>query len=189
MLLIAVMVKLTSSGTVIFTQTRIGIDRRRKSRPVDFCRRRVDHGGKPFRVFKFRTMYQTDGEQDLQVWACPDDPRVTPVGRSLRRCRFDELPQLFNVLCGDMNLVGPRPEQPRIFAELRTRIHGYQDRQRVRPGITGNAQVKQNYDRSISDVENKIKLDLEYIERRSVREDLTIMIKTIPVILFGRGAW
>jgi len=99
------------------------------------------------------------------------------------------LPQLFNVLIGDMNIVGPRPEQPAIFQQLRTQIEGYAQRQRVRPGITGWAQVNQHYDRSIEDVKRKVQLDLEYIEKRSVWHDLKIMLRTLPVMIFRQGAW
>ncbi|PYR16271.1 MAG: sugar transferase, partial [Acidobacteria bacterium] len=124
-----------------------------------------------------------------EVWAAPTDPRVTSIGRILRLYRLDEIPQLINVLNGDMNVVGPRPEQPAIFARLRQEIDGYQDRQRVPPGITGWAQVNQAYDRSVEDVKRKVALDLEYIERRTVVEDMKIMFRTFPVIAGKRGAW
>jgi len=123
------------------------------------------------------------------VWARPDDPRITAVGRVLRKYRLDELPQLFNVLQGDMNLVGPRPEQPEIFERLRDQVDRYGDRQRVRPGLTGWAQVNQQYDSSIDDVRKKVMFDLEYIRRQSLTEDLRIMARTVPVVLFKRGAW
>src|SRR5690606_40499821 len=109
-------------------------------------------------------------------------------GRFLRRTRLDELPQLINVLKGDMNVVGPRPEQPRIFLELRENIEGYAYRQRVLPGLTGLAQISQDYDRTLSDVQSKIRYDLEYIRKQSVFTDLLILIKTIPVVLLG-GRW
>ncbi len=111
------------------------------------------------------------------------------MGRVLRKYRLDELPQLINVLRGDMNLVGPRPEQPKIFAQLRSYVDRYTERQQVLPGITGWAQVRLQYDRSLDDVRRKLELDLEYIERRSVAEDLKIMLKTVPVVIFRRGAW
>src|SRR5204862_4765752 len=116
-----------------------------------------------------------------QVWAVPDDDRVTPVGRVLRKFRLDELPQLINVLKGDMNIVGPRPEQPAIFVYLREQIEGYQRRQRVRPGITGWAQINLAYDQSVEDVRRKVALDLEYIHRQSALEDFKIMCRTLPV--------
>jgi lipopolysaccharide/colanic/teichoic acid biosynthesis glycosyltransferase len=119
-------------------------------------------------------------------WATKGDRRVTRIGRFLRATRVDELPQLVNVLKGDMNIVGPRPEQPSIFQELREELGGYQDRQKVLPGITGWAQVNLGYDTSIEDVKRKVELDLEYIEKRSAAEDLAIMAKTMPVMVFRR---
>lgn len=189
MLVIGMLVRLTSSGPILFVQTRIGLDRRNGGRPGDNCKRRVDHGGRPFRMYKFRTMYVEASRGDAEIWAQPDDPRVTPVGRILRKYRLDELPQLLNVLRGDMNLVGPRPEQPKIFARLRNSIERYPERQRVLPGITGRAQVRHHYDLSVDDVRRKLALDLEYIERQSVTEDLRIMLETVPTIIFKRGAW
>jgi lipopolysaccharide/colanic/teichoic acid biosynthesis glycosyltransferase len=138
---------------------------------------------------KFRTMHLDRGNGDRHVWARPDDSRVTAIGRVLRKVRLDELPQLYNVLKGDMNVVGPRPEQPAIFVYLREQIEAYQRRQRVRPGITGWAQVNQGYDQSVDDVRNKLRFDLEYIRRQSAPEDLKIMLRTLPVMLFGRGGW
>jgi lipopolysaccharide/colanic/teichoic acid biosynthesis glycosyltransferase len=183
---IALLVRLTSPGPVFYTQTRVGLDRRRDQGGPEDSRRRSDVGGLPFTIYKFRTMrlHQSD-----EVWATEDDPRITRVGRFLRKYRLDELPQLYNVLRGDMNIVGPRPEQPKIFASLRDQIEHYPMRQQVRPGITGWAQINQHYDRSIADVRRKVELDLEYVERQSCIEDLSIMARTIPVVLFKRGAW
>jgi lipopolysaccharide/colanic/teichoic acid biosynthesis glycosyltransferase len=123
------------------------------------------------------------------VWATQDDPRVTAVGRFLRQYRLDELPQLLNVVRGDMNIVGPRPERPTIFAELRQHIAEYPQRQRAKPGITGLAQINHHYDRSMEDVRTKVRYDLEYIRRRSLWEDLRIMLQTIPVVFLRRGGW
>src|SRR6185312_3655925 len=119
-------------------------------------------------IYKFRTMAAAGPGRDpaAEVWARPDDPRVTALGRLLRLYRLDELPQLLNVLRGDMNVVGPRPEQPTIFARLRDEIDRYQERQRVRPGITGWAQINQQYDSSVDDVRRKVQFDLEYIARQ-----------------------
>jgi len=187
MLLVALAVRLTSNGPVFFTQTRVGLDRRSPSTPAGNCRRRENGGGRPFKIFKFRTMY-ADGSES-QVWARADDPRITPVGRVLRKTRLDEIPQLFNVLKGDMNIVGPRPEQPKIFADLRAQIPGYECRQRVLPGITGWAQINHHYDTSIEDVRKKLSFDLEYVTRRqSAGHDLEIMAKTMPVMVFKKGA-
>jgi lipopolysaccharide/colanic/teichoic acid biosynthesis glycosyltransferase len=187
MLVIALAIKLTSRGPVLYTQTRVGLDRRAQGRRRSDTRRRNDVGGRPFTIYKFRTM-RVQSHPD-EVWASEGDPRITPVGRLLRKTRLDELPQLFNVLLGDMNIVGPRPEQPKIFARLRTQIAQYPERQRVRPGITGWAQINQHYDRSLEDVKRKVHLDLEYLERQSLLQDLTIMLRTIPVMMFQRGAW
>jgi lipopolysaccharide/colanic/teichoic acid biosynthesis glycosyltransferase len=190
MLLIALAVKLTSPGPVLYTQTRVGRNRRRLL-PPGARYRESDRGGKPFTMFKFRTMRPNGHGPDdaTQVWATPDDPRITRVGRYLRLYRLDELPQLLNVLRGDMDIVGPRPEQTAIFARLREQIPGYQERQRVRPGITGWAQINQHYDSSIDDVRRKLAFDLEYISRRSIQEDLRIMLRTLPVVAGKCGAW
>jgi lipopolysaccharide/colanic/teichoic acid biosynthesis glycosyltransferase len=189
MLIVAVLVRLTSRGPILYAQTRVGLDRRDHGSQVDISRRRSDLGGRPFTIFKFRTMVPADDQQDAQVWASPDDPRVTPLGQLLRKYRLDELPQLWNVLRGDMNMVGPRPEQPAIFVNLREQITGYETRQRVRPGITGWAQVNHSYDRCLDDVRRKVSFDLEYISRQSLAEDLKIMALTVPVMVFRKGAW
>jgi lipopolysaccharide/colanic/teichoic acid biosynthesis glycosyltransferase len=140
-------------------------------------------------MYKFRTM-RVDAEPDGRaVWASRRDPRVTLVGRFLRTSRLDELPQLWNVICGEMNIVGPRPERPSIFAELRKDIPEYPLRQRVKPGITGWAQVNRSYDACLDDVRQKVALDLEYVRRQGVFEDLRIMSMTLPVMLFRRGGW
>ncbi len=189
MILIALMIKLTSPGPIFYMQTRVGIDRRRSRSPVQDGRRRIDYGGKLFTMYKFRTMY-IDADTIGEVWAQRDDPRVTPIGRVLRRYRFDELPQLVNVLLGDMNIVGPRPEQPKIFADLRGQIESYPVRQRVLPGITGWAQINHHYDSCVDDVKRKLIYDLEYVEQRHCAlEDLRIMLRTVPVVVFKRGGW
>src|SRR3989442_99812 len=188
MLVIALLIKLTSRGPVLFRKTGIGLDRRALSRMGGNTRRRIDLGGQPYTMYKLRTMCLDDRGVDRQVWAQPDDARVTPIGRLLRRLRLDELPQLVNVLKGDMNVVGPRPEQPEIFVHLREQIEEYQRRQRVRPGITGQAQINQGYDSSVDDVRRKLTFDLEYIRRQSTFEDLKIMLRTLPVML-GRSGW
>jgi lipopolysaccharide/colanic/teichoic acid biosynthesis glycosyltransferase len=189
LLIIAVLVWATSRGPVFYTQTRVGVDRREPLDPNKNHRRQLDIGGKPFTIYKFRTM-RVDAEQACgAVWAQRQDPRVTAVGRFLRQYRLDELPQLLNVLKGEMNIVGPRPERPTIFAELREHIAEYPLRQRAKPGITGLAQINHHYDSSLEDVRKKVHFDLEYIRRQSVLEDLRIMLKTLPVILWRRGGW
>lgn len=186
--LVALAVRLSSPGPIIYSQVRVGLDRRFR-RGLGHERRAVDHGGKPFMMYKFRSM-RVDAEKNGQaVWAMKQDPRVTLVGRVLRKTRLDELPQLYNVLRGDMNIVGPRPERPTIFADLRAAIPEYPMRQRVKPGITGWAQINQSYDACVDDVRRKVKYDLEYVQRQGLVEDLRIMSMTVPVMLFGRGGW
>src|ERR1051326_2495230 len=136
MLLIAVLIKLTSRGPILFTQTRVGLDRRSLSGAGGNTRRHTDVGGVPFTMYKFRTMHPAD-PTDGETWAQPEANRVTALGRVLRKLRLDELPQLFNVLMGDMNIVGPRPEQPTIVSNLQQQISNYPLRHKVRPGITG----------------------------------------------------
>jgi len=191
MVVIGLLIKLTSRGSVFYTQTRVGIDRRKPGEPAGNNRRLHDHGGKPFTIYKFRTMTSngTPHHPAGEVWALRHDPRVTPVGRVLRSTRLDELPQLLNVLRGEMNIVGPRPEQPAIFARLRAEIERYQERQRVHPGITGWAQINRSYDTCIDDVRRKLEYDLEYVHRRSVVEDFRIMLRTLPVLIFRQGGW
>lgn len=188
MLLIALAIKLSSPGPVLFTQVRVGLDRRSPLEESGNWRRKVDYGGRLFTLYKFRTMeHRPDGAPE--VWAGKNDPRIFPLGRVLRKYRLDELPQFFNVLKGDMNIVGPRPEQPNIFINLRTEIDYYPQRQRVLPGITGLAQVNQHYDTCIDDVRRKVTYDLEYIRRQSVKEDLRIMAQTVPAVLLKKGGW
>ena len=185
MLAVAVAVKLSSRGPVLYRQTRIGLDTR--STAGGNSRRRHDLGGRPFTIYKFRTMRVASANAS-QVWAAANDPRITPIGNFLRRTRLDELPQLFNVLLGDMNVVGPRPEQPEIFRRLRDEVPRYAARQRVRPGITGRAQVTLQYDTCIDDVRKKVSADIEYIETQSFLTDLRIMAMTAPVMLFRKGS-
>jgi len=193
MLILAALIKLTSPGPVLYTQPRVGLDRRGGAdrrgdgRGVEMGRRKTDTGGRVFRIYKFRTMRVLEGEH-RQVWATENDPRITKIGSILRRYRLDELPQLFNVLIGDMNVVGPRPEQPEIVRQLREDVEGYLVRQRVLPGITGWAQVNHSYDACIDDVRKKVSLDLEYIGRRSVARDILIMARTLPVMIGKKGA-
>jgi lipopolysaccharide/colanic/teichoic acid biosynthesis glycosyltransferase len=189
MLLVGLMVRLTSRGPVLYTQIRVGFDRRGAVAVVQNHRRERDLGGQPFTIYKFRTMRVDAEHQSGAVWAQQRDPRVTSIGRLLRQYRLDELPQLLNVLKGEMNIVGPRPERPTIFAELREHIAEYPLRQRAKPGITGLAQINHHYDRSLDDVRTKVNYDLEYIRRQSVAEDFRIMLKTVPVILLRRGGW
>ncbi|HLB08737.1 MAG TPA: sugar transferase [Gemmatimonadaceae bacterium] len=188
-LLVAIAVKLSSRGPVVYSQTRVGLDRRTQSIDALYSKRKQDHGGTLFTIYKFRTMRADAERSSGAVWATRNDPRVTPLGRILRRTRLDELPQLVNVIMGDMNIVGPRPERPSIFVRLREDLPDYRFRQRTRPGITGWAQINHTYDTSIDDVRAKIRYDLEYLERQSLAEDLMIMAKTLPVMIFRRSGW
>jgi lipopolysaccharide/colanic/teichoic acid biosynthesis glycosyltransferase len=189
LILIALLVWITSPGPILYTQVRVGLDRRLPEDVRQNHRRERNLGGRPFTIYKFRTMRVDAEHQSGAVWAQQGDPRVTSIGRLLRQYRLDELPQLLNVLRGEMNIVGPRPERPTIFAELREHIAEYPLRQRAKPGITGLAQINHHYDRSLEDVRTKVHYDLEYIRRQSVAEDFRIMLKTVPVILLRRGGW
>jgi lipopolysaccharide/colanic/teichoic acid biosynthesis glycosyltransferase len=188
MLLVAIAIKLTSKGPVFYSQVRVGVDRRFRAKSAH-DRRGFDYGGRPFTMYKFRTMC-VDAEVNGQaVWAQKNDPRTTPIGKFLRKTRLDELPQLWNVIIGDMNIVGPRPERPTIFAQLREEVPLYAQRQRVKPGITGWAQINQAYDSCLDDVKSKVRYDLEYVQRQSLTHDIRIMSMTLPVMLFRKGGW
>jgi lipopolysaccharide/colanic/teichoic acid biosynthesis glycosyltransferase len=186
--LVALAVKLTSKGPVFYTQSRVGLDRRWTRARALNERRVEDLGGQPFTILKFRSM-TVDAEANGQaVWASRHDARVTPVGRVLRKTRLDEIPQLINVLRGEMNIVGPRPERPSIVVRLRENIPEYQLRHRVKPGITGWAQINHSYDSCLEDVKTKVRYDLEYIGGQGILFDLRIMIMTLPVMIFRKGA-
>ncbi|MFH1679124.1 MAG: sugar transferase [Candidatus Eisenbacteria bacterium] len=194
-LAVAVAIRLTSPGPVIYRQVRIGMNRRLSSRGGDrigdyydvYDRRTLDLPGKPFIIYKFRTMVDRAEDGIGPMWAQRDDPRVTLLGRALRRLRLDELPQLYNVLKGDMSLVGPRPERPTFVRDLIRELPEYALRLRVKPGITGLAQVNQAYDTCISDVRAKVRYDLDYVRRMSPWYDLRILCRTVGVVLSMRG--
>ena len=170
MALVALAVKLTSRGPVLYRQTRVG------------------EGGREFPLLKFRTMRADAEDSSGPVWATAgDDPRVTSVGQVLRKTRLDELPQLWNVLRGDMSLVGPRPERPHFVEKLRRVIPYYDERHAVRPGITGWAQVKFPYGSTLEDAEEKLEYDLFYVKHMSLLFDLAIVLETVKVMLLGRG--
>jgi lipopolysaccharide/colanic/teichoic acid biosynthesis glycosyltransferase len=185
----ALLIKLTSPGPVFYSQTRVGLDRRWNRTRALYERRREDLGGEQFTILKFRSM-RVDAEVAGQaVWATKDDDRVTTVGRFIRATRIDELPQLLNVLRGDMNVVGPRPERPSIFVRLREDIRLFPVRQRVKPGITGWAQINRSYDTDVAGVREKLKLDIEYLRNQSLLTDVRILLRTVPVVVFRRGGW
>ncbi|MEP6765999.1 MAG: sugar transferase [Gemmatimonadaceae bacterium] len=188
MLITAIVIRITSRGPVFYTQTRVGLDRRWNRTRALRERRSEDLGGVPFTIYKFRSM-RVDAEINGQaVWAQKDDDRVTLIGKVIRKTRCDELPQLLNVLRGEMNIVGPRPERPSIFVRLRESIEEYPIRQRVKPGITGLAQINNNYDTCLDDVRRKVEYDLKYISTQSIAQDIAIMLKTVPVMIFRIGA-
>ena len=188
MLFTAIVIRLTSRGPIFYTQTRVGLDRRWNRTRALRERRSEDLGGSPFTIYKFRSM-RVDAEANGQaVWAQKEDDRITFVGKVIRKTRADELPQFLNVLRGEMNIVGPRPERPSIFVRLRESIEAYPIRQRVKPGITGLAQINNSYDSCLDDVRRKVDYDLQYLRKQSIMEDLRIMILTVPVMVFRIGA-
>jgi sugar transferase (PEP-CTERM system associated) len=170
MLLTAIAIRLESRGAALLRQERVGL------------------GGQPFTVLKFRSM-EMDAEKDgTPRWASADDPRVTRVGRFIRRTRIDELPQVFNVLAGEMSFVGPRPERPYFVEQLTQQIPFYGARHSVKPGITGWAQVRFTYCASVEDNTRKLQYDLYYVKNHSLVLDLLILLETIRVVLFREGA-
>lgn len=167
MLIIAIGIKLSSKGTVFYRQERLGLN------------------GKPFSIIKFRTM-RMDAEANGAQWSCGDeDPRIYPFGRFLRKVRLDELPQLWNILKGDLSIVGPRPERECFYEEFETYVHGFHNRLKVMPGLTGLAQVNGGYDLK---PEEKIVYDMEYIKTRSLWLDFRIILDTVRVVFTKDGA-
>ncbi len=205
LLLVAIAVRLTSRGPVIFSQKRVGLnlrqkkrDRRQRDEIVDLpdgverrgtgINRRRDGGyGKPFTLYKFRTM-KIDAEKNGAQFAVKGDPRVTCIGRFLRKTRLDELPQFWNVLRGEMSLVGPRPERPEFIEKLSAEVPNYINRLGLKPGLTGLAQVINGYDNNIESFKRKVNLDLLYLQNCCYLNDLKIMFRTIRVVLTGSGA-
>lgn len=167
----AVLIKLTSRGPVLYRQERVGLN------------------GRLFTLLKLRTMHEGAEEESGPVWAVGDydDPRVTPVGRLLRRVHIDEVPQLINVLNGEMSLIGPRPERPHFVSQLREEIPEYEKRLEVKPGITGLAQIRAGYDRTLRDVRRKVKLDVLYMRKMCWWVDFSILSRTLMQLLKGGG--
>lgn len=203
LLLTALAVKLTSPGPVIFSQTRVGLNLRRPgaerrqqdSDPPEGVERRVPESdrrrefayGRHFTLYKFRSM-RTDAEKNGAQFATKGDPRVTSIGRFLRKTRLDELPQLINVIRGDMSLVGPRPERPEFIQNLSKEIPDYIQRLGLKPGLTGVAQIVNGYDNNIDSFRRKVAFDLMYLRNLCVWNDLKILFRTIRVVLSGSGA-
>jgi sugar transferase (PEP-CTERM system associated) len=170
MVLVALLVRLESSGPILYQQTRIG------------------EGGRPFELIKFRSM-RTDAEGDgVARWAQRGDDRTTRVGKFIRLTRLDELPQLFNILRGEMSIVGPRPERPQFVDMLSREIRYYAVRHCVKPGLTGWAQLRYPYGASVRDAEEKLKFDLFYVKNHGLVFDLIILLQTVEVVLFQRGS-
>jgi sugar transferase (PEP-CTERM system associated) len=170
MLLTAIAVQLDSAGASLYSQQRVG------------------ENGRIFKMYKFRSMRIDAEEAGMPLWASDADPRITRVGRFIRLTRLDELPQLWNVMNGDMSFVGPRPERPFFVEQLAREIPFYTQRHAVKPGLTGWAQVKYQYGSSIEDATEKLRYDLYYVKHLSIFFDLTIVLDTVKVILFGKGA-
>jgi sugar transferase (PEP-CTERM system associated) len=166
MVLTAVAIRIESPGPVVYTQERVGL------------------GGRKFIIFKLRSM-QSNAEAQGPVWACENDPRVTRVGRIIRRLHIDETPQFFNILRGEMSLIGPRPERPEFVERLEERIPYYSERHLVKPGLTGWAQVSYPYGASFEDAREKLQYDLYYIKNQSPLLDAVILLETARVVLFG----
>jgi len=181
--LVALIGAILSLPILIITALLIKIDSRG---PVLYKQERVGKNGRTFSLMKFRSM-RVDAEKNGPVWASEGDDRMTRVGRIIRKIRVDEIPQFWNILRGDMNFVGPRPERPHFVAQLAEEINYYEQRHLIAPGLTGWAQIKYAYGASIEDAKNKLEYDLYYIKNQSLMLDATIMFETFKTILFGKG--
>ena len=170
LIFVAILIKLNSKGPVLYKQNRVG-----KNEQI-------------FQIYKLRTMRVDAEKYTGVVWAKENDPRITPIGRILRKVHIDEIPQLFNVIKGEMSIVGPRPERPELVRDLKRVIRDYEKRLQVKPGITGLAQIWHKYDETIEDVKKKIKYDILYIKKMCLLVDLRILANTFVVVLTGRGA-
>jgi len=201
----AVLVKITSPGPIIYSQTRVGLNLRKKKksdrreqtqglaadasdrRKPGRDRREMSNFGRLFTIYKFRTM-RTDAERNGAQFAKQGDARITSVGRFLRRTRIDELPQLWNILKGDMSLIGPRPERPEFMMKLQEQIPNFIDRLGLQPGLTGIAQVVNGYDNELEGFRRKVSYDLLYLQNCSVWNDFKILLRTVRVVITGEGA-
>ncbi len=196
--ILPIVIKLDSPGPVFYRQSRVGHNRRRTQRRqgsnsvlgrTERDRRRGDLKGRPFNVIKFRTMVADAEKKCGPVWATQNDPRITRLGRFMRKTRLDEIPQFINVLLGQMSLVGPRPERPVFVMELCSQVENYDKRLTVKPGLTGLAQIENGYDSSVASVVRKVHYDLEYIQNWSLWQDVKIILRTVVVVVTGKGAF
>ena len=188
-LILPILIKLDSKGPVFYSQIRVGQNRRHKNRrtiPAAIShdrrngdRRRENNYGKIFVIYKFRTMREEAEKKSGPIWASADDPRVTSVGKILRRFHLDELPQFLNILKGDMSFVGPRPERPYFVNKLAAEIPHYTERLKIKPGLTGLAQLRVGYDTSVESVHHKLTYDLQYCQNGNIGSYIKIMILTI----------
>ncbi len=186
-LLVALAIRLDSRGPILYSQERVGLDRRRRGSSLNGDDRRKRPGyGRPFTIYKFRSMVSDAEKHTGPVWATDRDPRATRVGAFLRRSHLDEVPQLLNVLRGEMSMVGPRPERPQLFCNLVAEIPDYALRCRTLPGITGIAQIKNGYDCSLQSAARKVQYDLYYIRNSSPMLDFKIMAATAMVLARGK---
>lgn len=199
-------VRITSPGPAIYSQTRVGLNRRSKKSKTDRRQqaanlpngmedrrgtgtdRRLQHNyGCPFTIYKFRTM-RLDAEISGAQFAKDNDPRITSIGWFLRRTRIDELPQLWNILKGDMSLIGPRPERPEFMKQLSEEIPGYLDRLGLKPGLSGIAQILNGYDNEVEGFRRKVGYDLLYLQNCCLLNDFKILLRTVRVVITGEGA-
>lgn len=205
MITAAILIKVTSPGPLIYSQTRVGLNLRSKKKPdrrqeellpddpAFQCRRsgrdrrEVMNYGRLFTIYKFRTM-RTDAEKNGAQFAKQGDARITPIGKFLRRTRIDELPQLWNILKGDMSLIGPRPERPEFMMKLQEHIPNFIDRLGLKPGMTGIAQVVNGYDNELEGFRRKVSYDLLYLQNCCLWNDIKILFRTVRTVITGDGA-
>lgn len=205
MITAAILIKVTSPGPLIYSQTRVGLNLRSKKKPdrrkegllpddaAFQCRRsgrdrrEIMNYGRLFTIYKFRTM-RTDAEKNGAQFAKQGDARITPIGRFLRRTRIDELPQLWNILKGDMSLIGPRPERPEFMMKLQDHIPNFIDRLGLKPGMTGIAQVVNGYDNELEGFRRKVSYDLLYLQNCCLWNDIKILFRTVRTVITGDGA-